>query len=222
MAEKDTIYAYAGKILRVNLSNGRIFTEPTLNYAKEWLGSSGIAVGMATNVPPHNLGEVVDAIVYFIDNQDCEIKDLMKRVKGPDFPTGGILYGTRGVVEAYHRGRGIVRIRAKADVETVAKKRSIVVTEIPYMVNKSSLLENIAKLVRDKKIDGIVDLRDESDRQGMRIVVDLRRDANEELVLNQLFARTQMESSFGIINIAFYGLNQIIFQTFQRKVPRCQ
>lgn len=165
-------------------------------------GSTGIAVGMSTNMPPHNLSEVVDGIVLLIENPDADTKELLEVIKGPDFPTGGILYGTRGVVEAYHRGRGIVRIRAKADVETVAKKRSIVVTEIPYMVNKSSLLESIAQLVRDRKIDGIVDLRDESDRQGMRIVMDLRRDANEEIVLNQLFARTQMEASFGIINIA--------------------
>ncbi|MFQ6127934.1 MAG: DNA gyrase subunit A [Thermoplasmata archaeon] len=165
-------------------------------------GSSGIAVGMSTNMPPHNLSEIVDGIVLLIENPEADTKEILEVIRGPDFPTGGILYGTRGVVEAYHRGRGVVRIRAKAEVETSRKKRSVVVTEIPYMVNKSSLLENIAKLVRDKKIDGIVDLRDESDREGMRIVMDLRRDANEDVVLNQLYTRTQMESSFGIINIA--------------------
>ncbi|MFQ6107416.1 MAG: DNA gyrase subunit A [Thermoplasmata archaeon] len=165
-------------------------------------GSSGIAVGMSTNIPPHNLSEVVDGIVLLIENPDADTKELLDVIKGPDFPTGGILYGMRGVFEAYHKGRGIARVRAKAEIEESRKRRSVIVTEIPYMVNKSSLLETIAHLVRDKKIDGIVDLRDESDREGMRIVMDLRRDANEEIVLNQLYARTQMESSFGIINIA--------------------
>ncbi|MFQ5909348.1 MAG: DNA gyrase subunit A [Thermoplasmata archaeon] len=165
-------------------------------------GSSGIAVGMSTNMPPHNLSEVVDGVVLLIENPDADAKELLEVIKGPDFPTGGTLYGTRGVWEAYSKGRGVVRVRAKAEVESVKKKRSIVVTEIPYMVNKSSLLEKIAHLVRDKKIDGIVDLRDESDREGMRIVMDLRRDANEDVILNQLYARTQMQSTFGIINIA--------------------
>lgn len=165
-------------------------------------GSSGIAVGMSTNMPPHNLSEVVDGIVLLIENPDADTRELLEVIKGPDFPTGGILYGTRGVVEAYHMGRGVVRIRAKVEMESVKKKRSIVVTEIPYMVNKSTLLEKIAHLVRDRQIDGIVDLRDESDREGMRIVIDLRRDANEEVILNQLYARTQMQSTFGIINIA--------------------
>ncbi|MCK4458027.1 MAG: DNA gyrase subunit A, partial [Thermoplasmata archaeon] len=153
-------------------------------------GSSGIAVGMSTNMPPHNLSEVVDGLVLLIENPDADTRELLEVIKGPDFPTGGILYGTRGVVEAYHRGRGVIRVRAKVEIESVKKKRSIVVTEIPYMVNKSTLLEKIAHLVRDRKIDGIVDLRDESDREGMRIVMDLRRDANEEVILNQLYART--------------------------------
>jgi len=165
-------------------------------------GSSGIAVGMATNVPPHNLGEVVDGIVALIDNPEVDITELIKLVKGPDFPTGGIICGMSGIMAAYHLGRGKITIRAKTDIETHKDKKWIIVTEIPYQVNKSSLIESIAELVKEKKIEGITDLRDESDREGMRIVIELRRDAMEEIVLNQLFAHTQMQTTFGIINLA--------------------
>lgn len=166
-------------------------------------GSSGIAVGMATNIPPHNIGELVDATIEIIDNPDIDVTELMSILKGPDFPTGGIIYGRRGVVEAYHSGRGRIRVRAKVKIEERAKDtRRIVVTEIPYMVNKSNLIEKIARMVRDKKIDGITDLRDESDKEGMRIVIDLRRGVLEEVILNQLYKHTAMESTFGMINLA--------------------
>jgi DNA gyrase subunit A len=166
-------------------------------------GSSGIAVGMATNIPPHNLGEVVDATIEIIDNPDIDVTELMNILRGPDFPTGGIIYGRRGVVEAYHSGRGRIRVRARVKIEEKAKDtRRIIVTEIPYMVNKAKLIEKIAHLVRDKKIDGITDLRDESDKVGMRIVIDLRRGVLEEVILNQLYKHTAMESTFGMINLA--------------------
>ncbi|MCX8174350.1 MAG: DNA gyrase subunit A [Thermoplasmata archaeon] len=165
-------------------------------------GSSGIAVGMATNIPPHNLTEIVDGIVKYIEKPDVTIEELMEIIKGPDFPTGGIIYGTAGIREAYTTGKGIITIRAKTKIEEVRGKKAIVVTEIPYTVNKAQMLEKIAELVKDKKIDGIVDLRDESDREGMRVVIELRKDAMEEIVLNQLFVHTQMEFSFGIINLA--------------------
>ncbi|MCK4443659.1 MAG: DNA gyrase subunit A, partial [Thermoplasmata archaeon] len=166
-------------------------------------GSSGIAVGMATNIPPHNLGEVVDATIEIIDNPDIDVTELMNILRGPDFPTGGIIYGRRGVVEAYHSGRGRIRVRAKVKIEERAKDtQRIIVTEIPYMVNKAKLIEKIAHLVRDKKIDGITDLRDESDKVGMRIVIDLRRGILEDVILNQLYKHTAMESTFGMINLA--------------------
>ncbi|MEM3396081.1 MAG: DNA gyrase subunit A [Thermoplasmata archaeon] len=165
-------------------------------------GSSGIAVGMATNIPPHNLSEVVDGIVKYIEKPEVTIEELMEIIKGPDFPTGGIIYGTAGIREAYTTGKGIITIRAKTKIEEVRGKKAIIVTEIPYTVNKAQMLEKIAELVKDRKIDGIVDLRDESDREGMRVVIELRKDAMEEIVLNQLFVHTQMELSFGIINLA--------------------
>ncbi|MGB9635760.1 MAG: DNA gyrase subunit A [Thermoplasmata archaeon] len=165
-------------------------------------GSSGIAVGMATNIPPHNLSEVVDGIIKYIENPDVSIDALMEIIKGPDFPTGGIIYGINGIREAYQTGRGIITIRAKTKIEEVRGKTAIVVTEIPYTVNKAQLLEKIAELVKDKKIEGISDLRDESDREGLRVVIELKKDAMEEIVLNQLFAHTQMELSYGIINLA--------------------
>jgi DNA gyrase subunit A len=169
-------------------------------------GSAGIAVGMATNIPPHNLGEVVDGLSLLIDNPNAEIMDLMNVVKAPDFPTGGIIYGIAGIVEAYNTGRGRIRVRAKTEVEEMGKdKRAIIVSEIPYQVNKAKLVENIAELVKQKKVEGITDLRDESDRDGMRVVIELRRDAMEDVVLNQLFAHTQMEVTFGIINLALVG-----------------
>ncbi len=170
-------------------------------------GSSGIAVGMATNIPPHNLGEVIEGVIYMLDRQDqtdgevrIEIKDLMKYIKGPDFPTGGLLMGTEGIVSAYTTGKGSVKTRAKVNIEKIEKngKMQIVVTEIPFMVNKSRLIEKIAELVQEKKIDGITDLRDESTRKGMRIVIELRRDVNPQVILNQLYKHTQMEDGFGI------------------------
>ncbi len=166
-------------------------------------GSSGIAVGMATNIPPHNLREVVDGVVLMIDNPDVAISDLMKVIKGPDFPTGGLILGREGIKEAYTTGRGVVKMRAQARVEIMANgKHRILVTEIPYQVNKARLIEKIADLVRDKVVDGITDLRDESDRSGMRIVIELRRDANPDVVLNQLYKHTQMQESFGINMLA--------------------
>lgn len=166
-------------------------------------GSSGIAVGMATNIPPHNLSETIDGVITLIDNSEAEIKDIMKNIKGPDFPTGAIIMGKEGIREAYNTGRGIIKIRAKAKIEETGKGRQhIIVTEIPYQVNKARLIEKIAELVRDKKIEGISDLRDESDRKGMRIAIELRRDTNANVVLNQLYKHTQMEDSFGIIMLA--------------------
>lgn len=163
-------------------------------------GSSGIAVGMATNIPPHNLGEVIDGTIMLIDNPDATVEDLMTIIKGPDFPTGALIVGREGIRDAYTTGRGSVRMRARAQIETLSGGRNrIVVTEIPYQVNKSRLIENIAELVRDKKIDGITDLRDESDREGMRIVIDVRRDSNANIILNQLYRHTQMQSTFGVI-----------------------
>ena len=166
-------------------------------------GSSGIAVGMATNIPPHNLSEIVDAIVELINNPEVAIKDLMKIVKGPDFPTAGIICGREGIKNAYETGRGLLKIHAKASIETKKQgKEAIIITEIPYQVNKSKLIENIAGLVQDKKIEGISDIRDESDREGMRIVIEVKRDQNAEIILNQLYKHTQMEESFGIIMLA--------------------
>ncbi|MDD6491728.1 MAG: DNA gyrase subunit A [Firmicutes bacterium] len=171
-------------------------------------GTTGIAVGMATNIPPHNLREVVDAIVKIIDNRiiddrETEIEEILSIIKAPDFPTGGIILGTRGSEEAYRTGRGKVRVRAVTDIETMANgKTRIIVTELPYMVNKANLIQKIAELVKLKKIDGITDLRDESDREGMRIVIELRRDANANIILNHLYKHTQMQDTFGIIMLA--------------------
>ena len=165
-------------------------------------GSSGIAVGMATNIPPHNLREVVDAVTHLIDNPNMEVMDLMEFIKGPDFPTGGIIYGVSGIIEAYSTGKGRLKVRARTKTEDRENRKRIIVTEIPYMVNKANLIEAIADLVKDKRIDGITDLRDESDRDGMRIVIELRKDVMEEIVLNQLFSHTQMEVTFGVINLA--------------------
>lgn len=166
-------------------------------------GSSGIAVGMATNIPPHNLSEVVDACKAFIDDPAITPRQIMKYIKGPDFPTGGIIYGRKGIVQAYETGRGKINLRAKANIETLKNDRSrIVITEIPYMVNKANLLEKIADLVRAKEVEGISDLRDESDRDGMRIVIELKKDAFPEVVLNTLYKHTQLSTSYGIINLA--------------------
>ena len=166
-------------------------------------GSAGIAVGMATNIPPHNLGEVVDGLVMLIDNPDVEVPQLITAIKGPDFPTGAIILGTEGIKNAYNTGRGIVKIRARAEIEPMQKgKHRIVVTEIPYQVNKARLIEGIAQLVKDGVIEGITDLRDESDRRGMRVVIELKSDAVPDVVLNQLYKHTQLQTSFGIIMLA--------------------
>lgn len=166
-------------------------------------GSSGIAVGMATNMPPHNLSEVVDGIVAYIDNNDIAIDELMEYITAPDFPTGGVIYGYQGIKSAYHTGRGRVVIRARAKIETTDNgKNQIIVSEIPYMVNKATMIEKTAQLINEKKIEGITDIRDESDRQGMRIVYDLKKDAIPKIVLNNLFKYTQLQSSFGVNNVA--------------------
>ena len=170
-------------------------------------GTTGIAVGMATNIPPHNLREVIDAVVKLIDNdieeKETTIDELMEVVKGPDFPTGGVILGTSGINEAYRTGRGKIRVRAVTDIEPMENgKNRIVVTELPYLVNKARLIEKIAELVRDKKIDGITDLRDETSREGMRVVIELRRDVNPSVVLNLLYKHTQLQDTFGVINLA--------------------
>jgi len=166
-------------------------------------GSSGIAVGMATNIPPHNLGEVADAVCALIDNQDITVAELTKHVRGPDFPTGAIICGREGIKDAYQNGRGSLRIRARVQVEQLkGNRQALVIVELPYQVNKANLLENIAKLVQDKNLEGISDLRDESDKDGMRVVIELKRNANDQVVLNQLYKHTQMETTFGIIMLA--------------------
>jgi DNA gyrase subunit A len=166
-------------------------------------GSSGIAVGMATNIPPHNLNEVADAIIYLLDNASAEAKDLMRYIKGPDFPTGGVICGKAGIKDAYTSGRGKLTVRARATIEHQKNgKDLIIVTEIPYQVQKSALIESIAGLVDEKKIEGISDIRDESDKDGMRIVVELKRDSEPQVILNQLFKHTQLETTFGIIMLA--------------------
>jgi DNA gyrase subunit A len=167
-------------------------------------GSSGIAVGMATNIPPHNLGEVIDACLMVIENPHASVKELMAVMPGPDFPTAGFIFGVEGIYDAYNTGRGIIQVRARAAIEAQKKseREQIVVTEIPYMTNKKRLLEKIAELVHDKRIEGISDLRDESDREGMRIVIELKRDAIAEVVLNNLYRNTQMQTTFGIIFLA--------------------
>ncbi len=166
-------------------------------------GSNGIAVGMATSIPPHNLGEVIDATVHYIDNRDCEIDDLMQFIAGPDFPTGAMIIGTEGIKEAYRTGRGKVKVRARAEIEELPKgKQQIIITEIPFQVNKSRLVERIADLVREKKVEGISDLRDETNRHGIRVVIELKRDVNANIVLNNLYKHSQLEDTFSIINLA--------------------
>ncbi|MBQ2816963.1 MAG: DNA gyrase subunit A [Clostridia bacterium] len=166
-------------------------------------GSGGIAVGMATNIPPHNMGEVIDGYIHLIDNPDCTVEDLMQYIKGPDFPTGGVILGTSGIHSAYRTGRGRIIVRAKSDIELLPNNKSqIVITEIPYQVNKAKTVGKIADLVRDKKVEGIVDLRDESDRQGMRIVIELKAGVNAQVVLNTLYKHTQLQETFGAIMLA--------------------
>lgn len=166
-------------------------------------GSNGIAVGMATSIPPHNLGEVIDATIHLIDNEECTVEDLMQYIKGPDFPTSAIIMGKENILNAYQTGRGKVKVRSRAYIEELPKGRQqIVVTEIPYQVNKAKLVEKIAELVKDKKVEGISDLRDESNRNGMRIVIELKRDANANIVLNKLYKHSQMEETFSIIMLS--------------------
>ncbi|MGD8352722.1 MAG: DNA gyrase subunit A [Pseudomonadota bacterium] len=168
-------------------------------------GSSGIAVGMATNIPPHNLGEVIEACILLINKPDTTIEDLMKVLPAPDFPTGGFIYGTQGVKDAYSTGRGSIQMRARAVIERHKKgKTAIVITELPYQVNKARLIEKIAELVKDKKVDGISDLRDESDREGMRIVIEVKREEGAEILLNQLYSQTQMKTTFGVQLLAIH------------------
>ncbi|HAU84631.1 MAG TPA: DNA gyrase subunit A [Lachnospiraceae bacterium] len=184
-------------------------------------GTSGIAVGMATNIPPHNLREVIDAVIKIIDNnvledRKTEIEEILQIIKGPDFPTGATILGTRGIEEAYRTGRGKIRVRAVTDIEAMPNGKSrIVVTELPYLVNKARLIEKIAELHRDKKIDGITELRDESDRQGMRICIELRRDANANVVLNQLYKHTQLQDTFGVIMLALVNNEPVVMNILQ-------
>ncbi len=182
-------------------------------------GSSGIAVGMATNIPPHNLGEVIDGILYLIDNPDAGVDEIMKYIIAPDFPTAGQILGRGGIESAYTTGRGSIKVRATTSIEKIGSgKVALIVKEIPFMVNKARLVEKIAELVRDKRIDGITDLRDESDRKGMRIVIELRRDANPDIILNQLYKHTQMQETFGVIMLAlvngeprYLNIREILF-----------
>ena len=188
-------------------------------------GSSGIAVGMATNIPPHNLGEVIDGLDYLIDHPDCTVSDLMTFIKGPDFPTGGIILGKSGIYEAYNTGRGRLITRARTDIEAMSANRSrILVTEIPYMVNKARLIEKIAELVHEKRLEGISDIRDESDRNGMRIVIELKKDVNPTVVLNYLYKHTQLQETFGVIMLAlvdgepkFLTLKQMLFHYLEHQ-----
>jgi len=166
-------------------------------------GSSGIAVGMATNIPPHNLGEIIEGLVLLVDNPETTLKDLMSRIKGPDFPTAGIIHGTDGIVQAYNEGRGLIKVRAKARIEREYRGgENIIITELPYQVNKARLIEKIAELVREKSIEGISEIRDESDRDGIRIVLELKRGEIAQVILNNLYKHTQMETTFGIILLA--------------------
>ena len=184
-------------------------------------GTTGIAVGMATNIPPHNLGEVVNAVIKIIDNRieegrDTEIEEILKIVKGPDFPTGAQILGTRGIEEAYRTGRGKIRVRAVTNMETLPNgKTRIIVTELPYLVNKARLIEKIADLVKEKKIDGITALTDESSREGMRINIELRRDVNANVILNQLYKHTQLQDTFGVIMLALYNTPPVVMNLLQ-------
>jgi DNA gyrase subunit A len=174
-------------------------------------GSEGIAVGMATKIPPHNLGELLEAILHTIDNPDATADELMEFILGPDFPTGGTIFGRRGIIDAYNTGRGRVRIRAKHHIETRGKKEVIVLDELPYQVNKARLIELIATLAKDKHIDGIAEVRDESDRDGIRVVIELKKDSMSEIVLNNLYKSTPMETTFGIILLAVYNKEPKVF-----------
>ncbi|HEA8087730.1 TPA: DNA gyrase subunit A [Campylobacter coli] len=178
-------------------------------------GSSGIAVGMATNIPPHSLNELVDGLLYLLDHKDASLEELMQFIKGPDFPTGGIIYGKKGIIEAYRTGRGRVKIRAKTHIEKKANKDIIVIDELPYQTNKARLIEQIAELVKEKQIEGISEVRDESDREGIRVVIELKREAMSEIVLNNLFKSTTMESTFGVIMLAIHNKEPKIFSLIE-------
>lgn len=178
-------------------------------------GSSGIAVGMATNIPPHSLNELVDGLLYLLDRKDASLEELMQFIKGPDFPTGGIIYGKKGIIEAYRTGRGRVKIRAKTHIEKKANKDIIVIDELPYQTNKARLIEQIAELVKEKQIEGISEVRDESDREGIRVVIELKREAMSEIVLNNLFKSTTMESTFGVIMLAIHNKEPKIFSLIE-------
>ncbi len=188
-------------------------------------GSSGIAVGMATNMAPHNISEVIDGTIQVIDDPEINTVDLMETIKGPDFPTGGTIYGKAGILQAYSEGRGLLRVRAKTNIEEKENRKRIIINELPYQVNKSKLLQSIARLVKDKKIEGISDLRDESDREGMRVVILLKRDAIEEVVLSQLYKHTDMQTTFGVNNLAIVdgepktlGLKELITHFIEYRV----
>lgn len=178
-------------------------------------GSSGIAVGMATNIPPHSLNELVDGLLYLLDNKEASLDELMGFIKGPDFPTGGIIYGKKGIIEAYRTGRGRIKIRAKTHIEKKANKDIIIIDELPYQTNKARLVEQIAELVKEKQIDGISEVRDESDMEGIRVVIELKRDAMSDIVLNNLFKSTTMESTFGVIMLAINNKEPKIFSLIE-------
>ena len=178
-------------------------------------GSSGIAVGMATNIPPHSLNELIDGLLYLIENKEASLEELMNFIKGPDFPTAGIIYGKKGIIEAYKTGRGRVKVRAKTHIEKKANKDVIVIDELPYQTNKARLIEQIDELVKEKQIEGIAEVRDESDREGIRVVIELKRDAMSEIVLNNLFKSTTMESTFGIIMLAIHNKEPKIFSLIE-------
>ena len=178
-------------------------------------GSSGIAVGMATNIPPHSLNELVDGLLLLLDNKEASLEELMEFIKGPDFPTGGIIYGKKGIVEAYRTGRGRVKIRAKTHIEKKSNKDVIVIDELPYQTNKARLIEQIAELVKEKQIEGISEVRDESDREGIRVVIELKRDAMSDIVLNNLFKSTTMETTFGVIMLAINNKEPKIFSLIE-------
>ena len=178
-------------------------------------GSSGIAVGMATNIPPHSLNELVDGLLLLLDNKEASLEELMEFIKGPDFPTGGIIYGKKGIIEAYRTGRGRVKIRAKTHIEKKSNKDVIVIDELPYQTNKARLIEQIAELVKEKQIEGISEVRDESDREGIRVVIELKRDAMSDIALNNLFKSTTMETTFGVIMLAINNKEPKIFSLIE-------
>ncbi|WP_139454127.1 DNA gyrase subunit A [Campylobacter armoricus] len=178
-------------------------------------GSSGIAVGMATNIPPHSLNELIDGLLYLIDNKNASLEEIMQFIKGPDFPTSGIIFGKKGIIEAYRTGRGRVKVRAKTHIEKRANKDIIVIDELPYQTNKARLIEQIAELAKEKQIEGIAEVRDESDREGIRVVIELKRDAMSEIVLNNLFKSTTMESTFGVIMLAIHNKEPKVFSLIE-------